>query len=138
MVPQNRPVEDSGVASATYKSDLHDLRFEHPKNLLCGYLNINSLRKKIHDLRLIILDIPIDHFVISKTKLENSFPNTHLTISSYKIRARRERGKHGRGLVEFLRKGLICKRLRKYESRDIEVICSKLTSMSIKKKLGHL
>ena len=106
--------------------------------MLCGYLNINSLRKKIHDLRLIILDIPIDHFVISKTKLENSFPNTHLTISSYKIRARRERGKHGRGLVEFLRKGLICKRLRKYESRDIEVICSKLTLMSIKKKMGHL
>ena len=27
--------------------------------MLCGYLNINSLRKKIHDLRLIILDIPI-------------------------------------------------------------------------------
>ena len=64
MVPKNRPVGDSGVASATCKSDLHDLRFEHPKNLLCGYLIINSLRKKIHDLRLIILDIPIEYFVI--------------------------------------------------------------------------
>ena len=64
MVPQNRPVGDSDVASATCKSDLHDLRFEHPKNLLCGYLIINSLRKKIHDLKLIILDIPIEYFVI--------------------------------------------------------------------------
>ena len=47
-----RSVRDSGVASATGKSDLqmlHDLSF---KNLLCGYLNINSLRNKIHDLRL--------------------------------------------------------------------------------------
>ena len=39
--------QDSGVASATGKSDLqmlHDLRFEYPKKLLCGYLN--SLRVK--------------------------------------------------------------------------------------------
>ena len=53
MVPQYRFVRDSGVASATGKSDLQmliDLRFEYPKPLLCGYLNTNSLRNKIHDL----------------------------------------------------------------------------------------
>ena len=52
MVPQYRSVRHSGVASANGESDLqmlHDLRFEYPKNLLCGYLNINSLRNKIHD-----------------------------------------------------------------------------------------
>ena len=41
MVPQYRSVRDSGVASVTGKSNLqmlHDLRFEYPKNLLCGYL----------------------------------------------------------------------------------------------------
>ena len=57
MLPQYRPVGDSDVASATGESDLqmlHDLIFDYPKNLLCGYLNINSLRNKIHDLRLII------------------------------------------------------------------------------------
>ena len=76
MAPQQRWVRDSGVASATGKSDLqmlHDLRFEYSKNLLCGYLNINSLRNKKHDL--IIHHVPIDYFVISKTKLDNSFPN---------------------------------------------------------------
>ena len=76
MVPQYRPMQDSGVASATSKSDLqmlHDLRFQYPKNLLCGYLNINSLRNNIHDLRLIIHDVPIDYVVISETKLDNSF-----------------------------------------------------------------
>ena len=31
------------------------------------------------------------------------------------------------GLIEFVRKGLICKRLRKYKSINIEVICSELT-----------
>ena len=88
---------------------LHYLRFAYPKNLLCGYLNINSLRNKIHDLRLIIHDVPIDYFVISETKLDNSFPNAQLTINNYEIRARRDRDKHGGGLIKFVRKDLICK-----------------------------
>ena len=112
MVPQYWPVGDSGVASATGKSDLqmlHDLRFGYPENLLRGYLNINSLRNKIHDLRLRIHDVPIDYFVISETKLDNSFPNAQLTINNYEIRARRDRDKHGGGLIKFVRKDLICK-----------------------------
>ena len=82
MVPQYWPVGDSGVASATGMSDLqmlHDLRFGYPENLLRGYLNINSLRNKIHDLRRRRPDVPIDYFVISDTKLDNSFPNAQLT-----------------------------------------------------------
>ena len=51
-------------------------------------------------------------------------------MSNYEIRARRDREKHGGGLIEFIRKGLICKRLRKYESLNIEVICSEVTISS--------
>ena len=79
--------------------------------MLRGYLNINSLRTKIHDLRLTIPDVPLDYFVISETKLDNSFPNAQLTINIYETRASMDRDKHGSGLIEFFRKGLICKRL---------------------------
>ena len=82
MVSKYRSARDSGLASATGKSVLqmlHDLIFECPKNLLRSYLNINSLRNKMHDLRLIIRDVPLDYFVISETKLDNSFPNAQLT-----------------------------------------------------------
>ena len=130
MVPKYRSARDSGVASATGKSNLqmlHDLRFECPKKLLCGYLNINSLRNKRHDLRLIIYDVSLDYFVISETKLDNSFPNAQLTIINHEISARRDRDKRGVGLIEFVRKGLICKSLRKYESLNMEVICSEVT-----------
>ena len=106
MVPQYRPVRDSGVASTTDQSDLqmlHDLRFDYPKNLLYGSLNINSLRNKV----------PIDYFVISETKLENSFPNAQLTFNNYEIRVRRDRDKHRGGLIGFVKKGIIFKKLRK-------------------------
>ena len=72
-------------------------------------MNLNSLRNKIHDLRLIIHDVPLNYFVISETILDNSFPNAQLTINNYEIRARRDRNKHGDGLIELVRKGLICK-----------------------------
>ena len=99
---------------------LHDLRFEYQKNLLCGFLNINRLRNKIHDLREIIHDVPLDYLVISETKLDDRFPNAQFTKTNYEIRARRDRDKHGGRLLEFVRKGLICKRLRKYESLNIK------------------
>ena len=77
--------------------------------------------------RLIIHDVSTDYFVISETKLDNSFPNAPLTINIQEIRTRRDRDKHGVDLIEFVRKGLICKRLRKYESLNIEVISSEVT-----------
>ena len=94
---------------------------------MCDYLNINSPRKKKHDLRILIHNVPLDYLVISENKLNNSFPNAQLRINNYEKRARRDRDKQGVGLIEFVRKSLICKRLRKYESLNIEVICSEVT-----------
>ena len=102
MVLKYRSARDSCLPCATGKSDLqmlHDLRFESSKNLLCGYLNIISLRNKVQDLRLIIHDVPLEYFVLSETKLENSFPNAQLTINNYEINAGRDRDKHGGGLI---------------------------------------
>ena len=51
-------------------------------------------------------NVPIDYFVISETRLNNSFPYVQLTINNYAIRARRDRDKHEGSLIEFVRKGL--------------------------------
>ena len=79
----------------------------------------------MHYLRLIIHVVPLDYLVISETKLDDSLPNAQLTMNNYEIRARGDRGKDG-GLVEFVRKGLICKRLKKYDLLNMEVICSEV------------
>ena len=64
----------------------------------------------IKRLRLIIHGVTLDYFLISDTKLDNSFPNAQVTINNYEIGARRNRYKHGGALIEFVRKGF--KRLR--------------------------
>ena len=94
---------------------------------MIGYLNINSLRNKIIDLREVLKHISLDYFVLSETKLDNSFPCAQFQISDYEIRARRDRNKYGGGLIEFVKKGLICKRMKTFETVNSQCICSEFT-----------
>ena len=102
-------------------------RLKYPTNPLIGYLNINSLRNKIIDVREVIGKLSLDYFVISETKLDESFPSAQFNISNYEIRNRRDRDKNGGGLIEFVRKGFITKRLKDYETQICETICSEFT-----------
>ena len=46
---------------------LMNARMKYSKNPLLGYLNINSLRYKIIDLREIVEKLQLDYFVMSET-----------------------------------------------------------------------
>ena len=111
---------------------LRKLRFKYPRNPLIGYLNINSLRNKIIDVRGMIGRLQLDYFVISETKLGSSFPSAQFHIGDYEIRNRRDRDKSGGGLTEFVKKGIIMKRLKDLETNHSETICTE-TTMSKKR-----
>ena len=63
------------------------------KSYLC-LLNLNSLRNKITDLKIFLQHIPLCYFVLSKTKLDNSFPTVHFRIPWHEIRARSDQNKY--------------------------------------------
>ena len=109
---------------ATDLQVLHHERLKHNKNPITGYLNINILRNQ---LTVILKYLSLDYFILSETKLDESFPNAQFTLDGYEIRARRDRNKFGGGLIEYVRKGLICKRTNKYEPKSNECICSEIT-----------
>ena len=79
---QNAPLDCS---EETDLQILQDLRLQHRKNPLTGYLNINSLRKKMSDLRVLLHDLQLEYFVISETKLDDSFPSAQFAIKNYEI-----------------------------------------------------
>ena len=85
------------------------------------------MRNKIVDLREIILELSLDYFVLSETKIDQSFPIAQFYIKGYEVRARRDRDKQGGGLIEFVKNGFISKRLKKYETKQSESICSEFT-----------
>ena len=77
-------------------------------------------------------DISLDYFVVSETELDSSFPSAQFPIHGYEVRAWRDRSKSGDGLIEFVRKGFICKRLKKLEPKFSKVICSEFTTSNKK------
>ena len=68
-----------------------------------------------------------DYLVLRETKLDENFPSVQFSIPDYEIRAWQDRNKNGRSLIEFIKKGLICKQLKNFETSTSEFICSKIT-----------
>ena len=84
---------------------LKNLRLKCCQNPLFGFLNINTLRNKIIDLREVIRELSLDYFVLSETKLNDSFPSAQFKIDDYEIRGMKDRNKRGGGLIEYVKKG---------------------------------
>ena len=91
------------------------------------FLNITSLRNKIIDLRLIVKWCKPDVFVIGETKLNASFKTETLSIDGYQNPYRKDRTEFGGGLMQYIRNGIVCKRVPCFVSPTIELICSELT-----------
>ena len=87
-------MNDSGLrVTSSLVTDLqvlHHERLKH-KNPMIGYLNINSLRNKLKDLKVILKYLSLDYFILSETKLDESFLNAQFTLDGYEIRARRDK-----------------------------------------------
>ena len=115
---------------------LQDDRLKLLHNPLIAYLNINSLRNKVIDLGEILKDLPLDYMVISETKLDESFPNSQFKLNGYEVRARRDRHKHGGGLVEFVRQGFTCKRLKK--NMNLITVSVSVLNLQFQRKSGSV
>ena len=61
---------------------LKSLRVHDHSNIIISYLNINSIRNKFDDLKLII-DENIDILCLAETKIDESFPTAQFTLPGY-------------------------------------------------------
>ena len=109
------------------QTDINDfikVREAYSKNLILGYLNINSLRNKIINLRDVFAKVPIDILCADETKLDDSFPDSQFLIENYQFPPfRRDRNSKGGGKIVYVREGLFSKKLKQFESEFIETIC---------------
>ena len=80
------------------------------------------------DLRVLLNDLKLEYFVISEIKLDDSFPSAQYAIENYEVRDRRGRDGHGGGLIEFVKRGIIFKRVMQFETVISESFCSEFTT----------
>ena len=74
------------------------------------------------DLRILLQDLQLEYFVFSETKLDDSFPSAQFAIENYEIRGRRDRDGHGGGLIEFVKRVIICKSVKQFETVISEMV----------------
>ena len=95
------------------------LRINNPFNTIVGYLNINSLRNKIDDLREVCKKVEIDILCIDETKLDDSFTDSQFKIKGYQFPfLRKDRDNRGGEKFVFIKQGLIVNRLKQLKLKS--------------------
>ena len=61
---------------------LYNLRAFYPKNIILSYINVNSIRNKLDDLKF-LLGKSLDIICISETKLDETFPTAQFAIEGF-------------------------------------------------------
>ena len=90
------------------KEELNNLRLKTPSRLICAHLNINSVRNKF-DLLSDIIKTSINILMISKPKLDSSFPNGQFQIYGYSEPYKFYRNENGSGIFVFIRENIPAK-----------------------------
>ena len=106
---------------------MNKTRSKNVQNPLFAYYNINSLRYKFDDLKEIVSKSLPDILVFAETKLDNSFTNSQFFLQDYFEPTRKDNTRHSGGIIEFVRKGIVRKRLVDFELNEFESIASEIT-----------
>ena len=73
---------------------LRKFKIQNVEHLVIGSLNINSIRNKFDQLKLLVKD-NIDILVIQETKIDDTFPVAEFCIDGYKTPFRKDRTEYG-------------------------------------------
>ena len=95
----------SNVFHSDAQQVLKDVRESNVNKLAFGQLNINSLRNKFDMLSKLIKG-STDVFIISETKLDDSFPEVQFFIDGYHTPFRYDRNGNGGGILLYVREDI--------------------------------
>ena len=89
---------------------LKKLAIENNDKIIIGHLNINHVANKFEQLVSQVRD-RLHIFLLTETKLDQSFPDEQFIIEGYAKPFRKDRTKHGGGLLFYVKNDIICKEI---------------------------
>ena len=108
-----------------YDDIIKEIRNNRPNDLFLAYLNVNSLRHKVIDLRDRLKTVSVDVLGIAETKLDHPFPNAQFNIDGYRL-FRKDRNQHGGGLLAYVCADIPCRQIRTLDTNSTESITLEL------------
>ena len=88
---------------------IRHLKLSNAHKIILGHLNINSLRNKF-ELIADVIQGTFDIFLLSKSKIDESFPDKQFRLNNYRI-FRKDRNRYGAGIMFYVNGNLPCKSL---------------------------
>ena len=107
------------------------IKAKHRKSLFFGHLNVNSIRNRFVSIKELIKRT-FGIFLISETKIDDSFLNAQFKIEGYKS-FRKDRHTFGGGRLFYVNEKLNCRSLELYLSNTfIEILPLELRLSNLK------
>ena len=105
---------------------LQETRVKKPKKIIFGHLNINSIPNKFDGIMNIVGN-HIDIFLISETKIDNSFPDAQFSYEGYSKPYRKDRSLGAGGLLMYVNENIPSRTLNEHTlPNDVEIMCVEL------------
>ena len=102
---------------------MREIRRSNPRKITVGHLNINSIPNKFDGI-MIMVEGNLDIFLISETKINNSFPDAQFFHEGYSHPHRGDRCLGGGGLLMYVNDDIPSRLLKSHETPDdIEILC---------------
>ena len=119
--------------------ELRNFRSKHPKNMIISHYNINSIRNKFYEMK-IILELQLcDILGVAETKLDKSFPMKQFCIDNYKL-YRQDRNSRGGGVMLYIKDTIPNRIIKEFsgERNSIDYITIELTTQRGKWNLTYI
>ena len=98
------------------------MRITDINRLIIGHLNVNKIDTKFESLKNII-EGNLDMFVLSETKLDDSYPTHEFNVEGYQLPFRHDRNAYGGGIRIYVKEGIPWKELKNlHNPKDFEGI----------------
>ena len=120
----------SEIGALDAKSRLKEMKAQSSDKLILGHLNVNSIRNKFEASKFII-DHNLDIFLISETKLDDSFHRAQFLIKGFSTPYRFDRNSKGGRLLLCIREDIASKILAYFSNCYIE---SLLVEINLRKR----
>ena len=121
----------SECSSSDLFEELVQVRKMHPRKLIAGHLNINSMRYKFYEIKPLLAEKIVDILFITETKLDPSFRDELFQVEGYRLE-RRDRSEFGGGVAAFVRTDIPARRRKDLEMHQTESIFYEVNIHEIK------
>ena len=96
---------------------LINLRKNNCKNVIFSYLNINSIRNKLDDLRVVVAP-NVDILCIGESKLDDTFKSGTLNLEGFSPPFRLDKSSKSGGILTYIRSSLPSRLISSYKLPD--------------------